>query len=296
MKIAVSVAALAATMSLASAARADTVYDTSLANLNGSFGAGIATTTTGPNGTVTTVAGPSGGGNRADAPVSAEAWAQHSVGGNASVGITTDYARSGNGSAFFQGTDGASKADLEYYFEGPKLLSNVQSLSYDWYRDATSTTNAIQVTSLRLMVATQTSTAYLVYEPYYSGVNPIPTDSWNTSTITGDSIFWSNNATLALPAGTSSCAIGCFAKLSDWQAANPGVIVFGLSTGIGSGWSGSFKGAVDNIAYDFGSDGSGSWNFEVNAVPEPASWAMMIAGFGLVGLGMRRRNARTVLA
>ena len=27
------------------------------------------------------------------------------------------------------------------------------------------------------------------------------------------------------------------------------------------------------------------------AVPEPATWAMMLAGFGLIGSGMRRRNA-----
>jgi PEP-CTERM motif len=31
----------------------------------------------------------------------------------------------------------------------------------------------------------------------------------------------------------------------------------------------------------------------VAGVPEPATWAMMIAGFGLVGAGMRRRAART---
>ena len=30
----------------------------------------------------------------------------------------------------------------------------------------------------------------------------------------------------------------------------------------------------------------------LNAVPEPASWAMMIVGFGLVGTAMRRRTAR----
>jgi hypothetical protein len=29
------------------------------------------------------------------------------------------------------------------------------------------------------------------------------------------------------------------------------------------------------------------------AVPEPASWAMMIAGFGMVGMAARRRKART---
>ena len=32
------------------------------------------------------------------------------------------------------------------------------------------------------------------------------------------------------------------------------------------------------------------------AVPEPASWAMMIAGFGLIGGGMRRRIGRDVRA
>ena len=33
-----------------------------------------------------------------------------------------------------------------------------------------------------------------------------------------------------------------------------------------------------------------------NAVPEPASWAMLIAGFGLVGMAARRRNSVSVLA
>lgn len=34
----------------------------------------------------------------------------------------------------------------------------------------------------------------------------------------------------------------------------------------------------------------------VNAVPEPASWAMMIAGFGLVGGAMRRRHPHPAMA
>ena len=32
------------------------------------------------------------------------------------------------------------------------------------------------------------------------------------------------------------------------------------------------------------------------AVPEPASWALMIAGFGLVGAAMRRRAAAAAAA
>jgi hypothetical protein len=36
-----------------------------------------------------------------------------------------------------------------------------------------------------------------------------------------------------------------------------------------------------------------SVNYAFRAVPEPATWGMMIVGFGLVGAGMRRRAYRT---
>lgn len=39
---------------------------------------------------------------------------------------------------------------------------------------------------------------------------------------------------------------------------------------------------------------AGTFNFGAAAVPEPAAWAMMIAGFGLVGAAMRRRTKVTV--
>jgi hypothetical protein len=32
------------------------------------------------------------------------------------------------------------------------------------------------------------------------------------------------------------------------------------------------------------------------AVPEPATWAMMLTGFGALGIAMRRRNREHVLA
>jgi hypothetical protein len=37
-------------------------------------------------------------------------------------------------------------------------------------------------------------------------------------------------------------------------------------------------------------------NFSVSSVPEAASWAMMITGFGIVGGAARRRKTRTVFA
>jgi hypothetical protein len=44
--------------------------------------------------------------------------------------------------------------------------------------------------------------------------------------------------------------------------------------------------AIDNFTFDD--------NIQSNFVPEPATWAMMIAGFGMVGGALRRR--RTALA
>ncbi len=58
-----------------------------------------------------------------------------------------------------------------------------------------------------------------------------------------------------------------------------------------------FLGTVDGFEW---SNNSGAYDVTVNyaglggAVPEPATWAMMVAGFGLAGAAMRRR--RTILA
>lgn len=57
----------------------------------------------------------------------------------------------------------------------------------------------------------------------------------------------------------------------------------------GVGKSISFAGVANQIVFDdvtFGSAVPGGGN----AVPEPATWAMMIAGFGMAGVALRRRR------
>ncbi len=49
----------------------------------------------------------------------------------------------------------------------------------------------------------------------------------------------------------------------------------------------------DQFSYDDFSIGTPG---AVNSVPEPASWAMMVAGFGLVGAMTRRRGSHVVTA
>jgi hypothetical protein len=54
-----------------------------------------------------------------------------------------------------------------------------------------------------------------------------------------------------------------------------------------------FKGGVDGAIIDNGFWGSSLIH---GAIPEPATWAMMIAGFGLVGAALRRRRSAMALA
>ena len=56
---------------------------------------------------------------------------------------------------------------------------------------------------------------------------------------------------------------------------------------------------VTRLEFDNNSGGIGNWIFGIgqlsfNAVPEPGTWAMLIAGFGLVGFAARRRNGAVV--
>jgi hypothetical protein len=56
-----------------------------------------------------------------------------------------------------------------------------------------------------------------------------------------------------------------------------------------------FSGQLNNITVEGLSRGLGSYGgnltFVPTAVPEPGTWAMMLMGFGAMGVSMRRRKA-----
>ena len=278
-------------------AHADTVLSSSLANPNYTAGLVTVTTTTNAGGRRTTVTGPSGGASRyEDTNPPKGVWQQQNVGAGGSVGITTDHARNGDGSLSFSGVDAGSKADAEIRFTNSIALSSLTTASYEAFRDVGSTAPAHLINSLRFIIGDSNSVSlnsYLIFEPVYNTnpvANPVAEGAWLPFTIDANTILFSNNANLSEPAGTNPCP-GCYATLGDWQASNPTLTILGLSTGNGSGWSGTYSGAVDNISFTAGG-ATTSYNFEVNApaVPEPATWALMIGGVGVIGGAMRRRN------
>ena len=289
--------AIAAAALVTTGVSASTVYNTSLQDVSGTFGTSTATTTTDATGTRTVVTGPgpNSGANRASGVGVLNQWFQANVGAGSTVGITTDHARDGNGSAYFEQTqEQTGKADLVYLFETVATLSNLTSLSFDFFRDASSTTDPNLAPVLRLGILKDGVWAgTLVLENVYQQQLPAPTGSWRTLTADLNSgIFWATNGSLG---PTFADANGGQKTLADWIADNGGAIltVYGLEIGFGSGWGGTFSGAVDNVNVAFGNTVYNS-NFEVDAngaVPEPATWAMMMMGFGLLGASLRRRKA-----
>lgn len=72
----------------------------------------------------------------------------------------------------------------------------------------------------------------------------------------------------------------------------------GMVESFGSGGIPIFAGATNILTVNYTSRGSGAFggqlSFEPNAVPEPATWALMLLGFGGIGMAMRRRRKETV--
>ncbi len=229
-----------------------------------------------------------------------DAWARRNLRDGSSIGISTTYARSGNGSAFFSGANGTSKADYEYIFSDPsgQTLANLTSLSYEWYRDSASTAPAHFHPALRLYVdadgnmATTNDRGYLIYERAYNpSVSAVPTDTWTTESIGGSTNLWLRQFT---PGQTEEVYNRDLNDIINGYTATPGFmqlsgnsLVFGLSVGIGSGWAGSYIGAMDNVSIGFGGNDPTTFNFEV--IPSPMAAGFALGGMALVG-GLRRRR------
>lgn len=88
--------------------------------------------------------------------------------------------------------------------------------------------------------------------------------------------LWDTYLNTNLAAGTYTVSVQAFSN-------------FAIGPNLSDGFqnTGSFNGRTTNWAFDVLNVQAAT---QIGAVPEPATWAMMLAGFGAVGLGMRRRK------
>lgn len=231
-------------------------------------------------------------------PFANDVWLRRNLANHGAVGLTNNYARSGNGSAWmwgpsFLGNNAivSSKADMEYYFSDTtgKTLGNLTAFSFDFYRASSSTASVWLHPSLRLFydadgnLGTTTDRGYLIYEranqPAY-GVDPIPEDVWHTDD-TFAARFWRTQTSLAndfTPRTLTDHMSGAIA--SGYTPLSSSSLVLGISAGIGRGW-GPWYGAVDNITIGFGGVDT-TWNFEVPSDPITVNTATVGSGPGAV--------------
>ena len=73
--------------------------------------------------------------------------------------------------------------------------------------------------------------------------------------------------------------------LTDDKRSDAAISTIYLLAGEGAG-VGINRGGTDNNAYYFDST---SISYQIEAIPEPASWMLLIAGFGMTGAVLRRR-------
>lgn len=240
------------------------------------------------------------GGVNTGQAVGASGWHYNNVRGSGVVGVSSAYARSGNGSVSFNGASGASKADIEFFGSavangagnfGPTsalgTLGSLTSLSYDWYRDSASTNPATQTPVIRLLLSNAAGSqfGYIVFEEVYNG-NDLTTDQWHTvDVLGGNSRMW---ATGTLPnVGLSEYSETY--RIDNWMSTYADLLVVGVSLGVGSGWAGEFFGAIDNVTFGFNGVDT-TYNFEVAGQVIPAPLAGAMGGVGLMLVGARRRR------
>ena len=236
-----------------------------------------------------------------------DVWQRMDVRATASVGITGDYPRSGDGSVLMTSGDGNGKTTWQYFPAGGLgRLSSFTSASYEWLRAATSTTAAHFHPVFRIRIdtdgnpATTTDQSWLVYERGAMGAYTAPTNTWVSETIGDSTPMWvwqSGAANSQLPTTTmAQFKAGSYVPEAGGFAIPADSTILGIQVGTGSGWSGTYRGAVDNIGLaalrTLGPD-----NFELTApapaaVPALETWGLLGLASLLAGLGLWRQRRR----
>ncbi|RYY06004.1 MAG: PEP-CTERM sorting domain-containing protein [Alphaproteobacteria bacterium] len=211
--------------------------------------------------------------------------------GGGTAAVTSTVAQSGNGSLEMRGDRTRSQLGIQYAAAITNLgaLSNVTGLTFDWRiaGDSTNGLNPDLTPALRLLIQDGATRKELIWEGAYNGTyGNTARDTWYSST-TADKFY--------ITGGN----VNDGQTIAQWASQLTGATVSGFSVGVGSSASAGYHAFADNVTYST-TTGSTTYNFDVasgmGAVPEPATWTLMLVGFGGIGFAMRRRKSKITTA
>ena len=213
----------------------------------------------------------------------------------ASAVITASQPRNGNGSVELSGDRTRFQLGIQYG-GGTNLLalSGVTGLSFDWRiaGDSISGYNPDYTPALRLLVQDGSRRSELIWEGVYNGTyGNTQRDTWYSTSFADNFYQFVAGSGVTLVNGSQSNK-----TIASWISQNysANAFVSGLSVGDGSGALTTYHAFADTVSLGTTS-GTTTYNFEVaagTAVPEPASMALLLTGFGVAGLVRRRRAIR----
>lgn len=241
-----------------------------------------------------------------DSPVPAgESWGSLPGENSGTTEITASTALESNGSLHLSGDRTRVQTGIQYNGFATNLgVTADQLFSYtgdfivnDGGGNAAGT-GGIQSPAFRVYLnnATTNQRSELIWEAAYNGGY---TTGAKTS-LSSDGIFWRYIAGCGAVIQGGGCGSGTYEQhtLEAWgDLIGNGWYLSALGVGNGSGAGLDFDALVDNLTLSTtnANFGTQSYDFQVEgAVPEPATWLMMIVGFGAVGSQLRRK--RTNLA
>jgi len=149
-------------------------------------------------------------------------------------------------------------------------------------------TAGIQSPAFRVYIQDGSTRSELIWEAAYNGGYTIGTADSALAT----DLFWQYVGGVgATPGSTFGYTMHTIAEWGGLYSSDAYVSAFGVGNGGTAG--NDFHALADNVTLTTRA-GSLGYDFQEGAVPEPATWAMMVAGFGVLGTAMRRRQRTTV--
>lgn len=125
-------------------------------------------------------------------------------------------------------------------------------------------------------------------QPGYTGTFSFTSGAINVLTMNfSGGVFTRTTGTTPTASLLAECPCGITWSSDVFDLTNPQDYAFALNALFGDGWTDADKVDPTFMGRDFTSNGVGTF---AAVVPEPATWAMLISGFGLVGFAARRRR------